>query len=114
PEPAANAPSEPDIPVPQSTIPRKRRLGRPPKNRPPDWDTPDEPATADGGSDMGTPVRRRRGRPPASGSRFKPRGGPSHVTQVPIDKEGNMMDVINDEVALPEDPEGETKVDKMG
>lgn len=25
-----------------------------------------------------------------------------------------MMDVVNDEVALPEDPEGETKVDKLG
>jgi chromatin structure-remodeling complex protein RSC7 len=36
------------------------------------------------------------------------------VTQVPIDKEGNMMDVIDDEVALPEEPEGESKVDKLG
>jgi chromatin structure-remodeling complex protein RSC7 len=33
---------------------------------------------------------------------------------VPIDKEGNMMDVINDEIALPEDPQGETKVNKDG
>jgi chromatin structure-remodeling complex protein RSC7 len=33
---------------------------------------------------------------------------------VPIDKEGNMMDVVDDEVAIPPDPEGETKVDKNG
>jgi len=33
---------------------------------------------------------------------------------VPVDKEGNMMDIVNDEVALPEDEEGETKVDKDG
>ncbi|KAI9786599.1 MAG: hypothetical protein M1839_006149 [Geoglossum umbratile] len=115
PGPAADPLSEPETPLPQSSIPRKRRLGRPPKNKPVDWDNPEEPAATDGASEVGTPVvRRRRGRPPASGSRFKPRGGPSHVTQVPIDKEGNMMDVVDDEVALPEDPEGEAKVDKMG
>ena len=44
----------------------------------------------------------------------KPRGGPSHVTQVPIDKEGNMLDVVDDEVVLPDDPDGEKKVDRMG
>jgi chromatin structure-remodeling complex protein RSC7 len=36
------------------------------------------------------------------------------VRQVKVDKEGTMMDVINDEVDLPEDPEGEEKVDKLG
>lgn len=97
-----------------SAIPRKRRIGRPPKNKPPDWDAPEEGATQSQTS-TSTPVKRRRGRPAASGGRWgRNRGGPSHVTQVPIDKEGNMMDVIDDEVALPEDPEGETKVDKMG
>jgi chromatin structure-remodeling complex protein RSC7 len=35
-------------------------------------------------------------------------------TQQTIDKDGNMMDIIDDELAVPEDPEGETKVDKMG
>lgn len=97
-----------------SAIPRKRRIGRPPKNKPPDWDAPEEGASQPQIS-VSTPVKRRRGRPAASGGRWaRNRGGPSHVTQVPIDKEGNMMDVIDDEVALPEDPEGETKVDKMG
>jgi chromatin structure-remodeling complex protein RSC7 len=95
-----------------SAIPRKRRLGRPPKNRPPDYD---DGANNDAVSDVGTPSRGRgRGRGRGGGRWGKPRGGPSHVTQVPIDKEGNMMDVIDDEVALPEDPEGEEKVDKMG
>lgn len=92
-------------------IPRKRRLGRPPKNKPPDWDDGERE-----GSDRGTPNKRGRrgGAFGRGGGRWARRGGPSHVTQQPIDKEGNMMDVINDEVELPEDPEGETKVDKMG
>ncbi|KAK5017417.1 nuclear localization protein-like protein NPL6 [Cryomyces antarcticus] len=99
------------------SIPRKRRLGRPPRTKPHDWNTP-EPGNEEG-SDTGTPHRRRRGRPSGPGGwrggfRGKPRGGPSHVTRVPIDKSGNTMEVIDDEVALPEDPEGETKVDKFG
>jgi chromatin structure-remodeling complex protein RSC7 len=99
----------PVTPVPEP-VPRKRRLGRPPKNRPADWDIQDVE-----GSEAGTPARRGRGRGGfGRGGRWARRGGPSHVTQQPIDKEGNMMDVINDEVHLPEDPEGETKVDKMG
>lgn len=105
-------PSGPVTPQPEP-IPRKRRLGRPPKIRPPDWDTPDD-AEKDG-SDLGTPFKRRRGGAfGRGGGRWARRGGPSHVTQQPVDKEGNMMDVINDEVELPEDAEGEKKVDKMG
>jgi chromatin structure-remodeling complex protein RSC7 len=105
-------PSGPSSPPPEPVV-RKRRLGRPPKNRPLDWDLPDEGERD--GSDMGTPLKRRRGGGLGrGGGRWARRGGPSHVTQQPVDKEGNMMDVINDEVELPEDPEGETKVDKMG
>ncbi|KAJ5724058.1 Chromatin-remodelling complex RSC SWI/SNF subunit Rsc7/Swp82 [Penicillium malachiteum] len=94
----------------QSAIPRKRRIGRPPKNRPPDWDAsgPDTP------NRVTTPVKRRRGRPAASGGRWARNRGPSHLTQVPVDKEGNMMDVINDEVSLPPNPQGVTKVDDNG
>lgn len=36
------------------------------------------------------------------------------MSQVPVDKEGNMARVVNDEVELPEDPEGEEKVTKEG
>ncbi|EED19513.1 nuclear localization protein NPL6, putative [Talaromyces stipitatus ATCC 10500] len=92
--------------------PRKRRPGRPPKNPRPEWDLPDD------GSEqkivVTTPVKRRRGRPAASGGRWGRRGGYPHVTQVAVDKEGTMMDVVNDEVALPDIEEGEKKVDKMG
>ncbi|KAL1594137.1 chromatin structure-remodeling complex subunit RSC7 [Nothophoma quercina] len=90
-------------------FPRKKRLGRPPKNRPPDWNQDPENV-----SEGGTPIKRKRGRPAGGGRGRPPKGGPSHTTRVPIDKEGNMMDVINDEVDLPEDEEGEKKVDKLG
>ncbi|CDM35102.1 hypothetical protein DTO013E5_3018 [Penicillium roqueforti] len=88
----------------------KRRIGRPPKNPRPEWD----PANGDPPLRVTTPVKRRRGRPAASGGRWARNRGPSHLTQVPVDKEGNMMDVINDEVSIPPDPIGATKVDENG
>ncbi|KAI0172125.1 chromatin remodelling complex Rsc7/Swp82 subunit-domain-containing protein [Hypoxylon sp. FL1284] len=102
--PSAKSPSPP----PQPVI-RRRRLGRPPKNRPPDWDTlPIESPQRD----PNDPPRRRgrggwRGRGGRKGASYQP-------TQQTIDKEGNMLDIVDDEVALPEDPEGEAKVDKNG
>ena len=88
---------------------RRRRAGRPPKARNIDRDTPDD--SRDAASDKGTPRKRGgwRGGPRGSGTgRWgKSRGGPSHVSQ-------SRADVENDEVILPEDPEGETKVDKNG
>ncbi|KAI1467636.1 chromatin remodelling complex Rsc7/Swp82 subunit-domain-containing protein [Daldinia caldariorum] len=102
--PSAKSPSPP----PQPVI-RRRRLGRPPKNRPPDWDTlPLETPQRDPNE---TPRRRGRGGWRGRGGR---KGASYQPTQQTIDKEGNMMDIVDDEVALPEDPEGETKVDKMG
>ncbi|CZT05022.1 related to nuclear localization protein NPL6 [Rhynchosporium agropyri] len=112
--PAAESDAEEvhSTPAPEPVF-RKKRLGRPPKNRPADWDAR-EPENQ---SESGTP-KRGRGRGGGfgrGGGRWGKRGGgPSHVTQQPIDKDGNMMDVIDDELDLPEDPEGETKVDKMG
>ncbi|KAJ5047240.1 uncharacterized protein L3040_003079 [Drepanopeziza brunnea f. sp. 'multigermtubi'] len=110
--PAAESDPEedrPSTPVPEPVV-RKKRLGRPPKNRPADWDS----AGADSPRED-TPRRGRgRGGYRGGGRWAKNRGGPSHVTQQPIDKEGNMMDVVDDEVMLPEDAEGEAKVDKMG
>ncbi|KAI1000030.1 hypothetical protein K3495_g8168 [Podosphaera aphanis] len=105
--------SVPTTPAPEPVV-RKKRLGRPPKNRPADWDTQDGDSTL---PENGTPVKGRgrgRGGFGRGGGRWARKGGPSHVTQQPVDKEGNMMDVINDEVELPEDPEGEKKVDKHG
>ena len=93
-----------------SLVPRKRRLGRPRKSRLAGSDDD----RGDAASDVATPKRRGGFRGNRGGRWSKPRGGPSHTTQVPIDKEGNMLDVIDDEVDTPEDPEGETKVDKMG
>ncbi|KAJ5215081.1 Chromatin structure-remodeling complex subunit rsc7 [Penicillium chermesinum] len=95
----------------QSAIPRKRRIGRPPKNRPPDWDAPDGPDTP---IRVTTPVKRRRGRPAASGGRWSRGRGGAQNTQIPVDKEGNLMDVVNDEVSLPPNPVGDTKVDENG
>ena len=108
----SEAPSAPATPVAEEPIRGKRRIGRPPKNRPVGWDSPDERANA---SEQGTPVKRGRARGGfRGGGRWAKRGGPSHVTQQPIDKEGNMIDIIDDELHLPEDPEGESKVDKLG
>lgn len=101
-EESAKSPTPPPEPVI-----RRRRLGRPPKNRPPDWDTlPIEPPNPDA-----TPRRRGRGgwrgRGGRKGQHFQP-------TQQSIDKDGTVLDIVNDEVDLPEDPEGEKKVDKLG
>lgn len=104
------APSEPSSPPVVQQFPRKKRLGRPPKNRPPDWNVIEPDNTSEGG----TPVKRKRGRPAGGGFRGRPRGAPVGPLRVAIDKEGTMMEVHNDEVDLPEDPEGEAKVDKLG
>jgi len=95
-------------------LPRKRRgPGRPPRNPRPD--SPD----GDEGSEVGTPFKRKRGRPAGSGLRGGFRGRPKYgpktqPDRTPIDKEGNTVEVVNDEADLPEDTEGETKVDKNG
>ncbi|KAL9608528.1 MAG: hypothetical protein Q9167_006642 [Letrouitia subvulpina] len=99
-----------------SSIPRKRRAGRPPRTRALASSPIEEQESREAGSDTGTPRKRGgyRGRGFGGGRWGKPRGGPSHVTQVPLDKEGNMASVRDDEIELPTDPDGETKVDKNG
>ncbi len=79
-------------------------------------DTADDADARDTGSDAGTPRKRGgwRGRGFGGGRWGRPRGGPSHVTQVPLDKDGNMANVKNDEIELPSDEEGEKKVDENG
>lgn len=102
-EESAKSPTPPPEPVI-----RRRRLGRPPKNRPPDWDTlPIERPDRD--PDAGPRKRGRggwRGRGGRKGQHYQP-------TQQ-TDKDGTMLDIVNDEVELPDDSEGETKVDKLG
>jgi chromatin structure-remodeling complex protein RSC7 len=110
-QPSEN-PSEPSTPAPaHSAGPRRRRLGRPPKNRPADWDDAD----GNEGSDAGTP-KKKRGRPPGTGPGRWPKNRHlvSQTTQLTIDKSGTTVEVIDDEAILPEDPEGEKKVDKNG
>ncbi|KAI6246079.1 Chromatin structure-remodeling complex subunit rsc7 [Erysiphe necator] len=113
PAPESEPASAQTTPVPEPVV-RKKKLGRPLKYRPSDSDkingenSAQEPGTAGKGRGRG------RGGFGRGGGRWARRGGPSHVTQQPVDKEGNMMDVINDEVELPEDSEGEKKVDKFG
>jgi chromatin structure-remodeling complex protein RSC7 len=112
---AAASPEKPPrdaTPPSVHTFPRRRRLGRPPKNRPPDWDSPRPGDEERGGSEQGTPFRRKRGRPP--GFRGRARGQSYAPSKVRIDKEGTMADVVDDEIVLPDDPEGEEKVDKNG
>jgi chromatin structure-remodeling complex protein RSC7 len=94
-------------PPPQPVI-RRKRLGRPPKNRPPDWDN----MVTVTKEEADTPRRRGRGGWRGRGGR---KGGPAapKMEQV-IDAEGTVADIVDDECVLPEDPEGETKVDKMG
>lgn len=36
------------------------------------------------------------------------------MTQPPVDEDGNAMNILNDEVELPDDPEGEEKINKDG
>ncbi|CAK7199188.1 chromatin structure-remodeling complex subunit RSC7 [Sporothrix eucalyptigena] len=115
--PATKSPSPPPV-----MMIRRKRLGRPPKNRPPDWDgmvevpmSESEIAAAQAAAAAkDTPRRRGRGGWRGRGGRKGDVSGPAQPLQQPIDKDGNLVDIINDELDLPEDPEGETKVDKDG
>ncbi|KAL8874072.1 MAG: hypothetical protein Q9174_000543 [Haloplaca sp. 1 TL-2023] len=113
----SDAPSQPTTPAKgHSSLPLKRRAGRPPRGRSRVPAGRDDSESRDAGSDAPTPRRRGggRGRGFGGGRWAKYRGGPSHTTQVPVDKEGNLANVKDDEIELPEDPEGELKVDKNG
>lgn len=121
-------PSNPPTPLPYTPAPIKRKRGRPSRaaieerNR---LSTPRDGDMDDTGSDIGTPGNhatpsystrgKRRGRPPAPGGKnARSRGGPSHYTQVPLDKDGNPQTVVGDEIVLDEDPLGQAKVDENG
>lgn len=111
----SDAGSHVSTPNPDRT-PQTRKRGRPAGRASNRRNIADEPTSRDTGSDAGTPRKRGgwRGRGFGGGRWGKHRGGPSHITQVPLDKEGNMANVKNDEVQLPPDEEGETKVDQNG
>jgi len=101
-EESAKSPTPPPEPVV-----RRRRLGRPPKNRPPDWDQlPIEPPNPDA-----TPRRRGRGGWRGRGGR---KGQQQQPQQQAVEVDGVFYNIVDDELDLPEDPEGEEKVDKLG
>ncbi|TGZ84308.1 hypothetical protein EX30DRAFT_362215 [Ascodesmis nigricans] len=116
--------SAPATPLPTaSTLKRKR--GRQPRGFTDEASTPFRDEDGNGSDtsqaavvstpSVTTSVRgKRRGRPPATARSARNRGGPSHYTAVPLDKDGNPQTVENDEIVLPEDPAGEQKVDKNG
>lgn len=119
--PAAEEDSDDDDDEPQvTTIPRRKaRGGRRVSRRAGDNNTPE----AEDGSEGGTPYRRgRRGRPSGFGGNTRGRGGfrgrrrgqkedgPTTVT----DKNGTVLEVINDEAQVDWDPEGDEKVDADG
>ncbi|KAK5125752.1 hypothetical protein LTR85_012027 [Meristemomyces frigidus] len=86
-----------------------------------DYGTP-QPLDADEGSESGTPFRRRRGRPEGSGRprgraggfRGRRKGQKAEPPAVVTDKNGQVLDVLDDEVQVDDDPEGNTKVDEKG
>ena len=113
----SDAGSRPSTPAAgRTSVLRKRRAGRPPKRGSSRRNAAEDPESRDTGSDAGTPRKRGgwRGRGFGGGRWGKPRGGPSHTTQVPLDKDGNVVNVKNDEIELEPDEEGEEKVDGNG
>ncbi|KAK3679437.1 chromatin structure-remodeling complex subunit RSC7 [Recurvomyces mirabilis] len=88
----------------------------------PDYGTP-QPLDGDGeeGSESGTPFRRRRGRLDGvsrgrgrGGFRGRRRGPQAEQSRVVVDKDGQTLDVMDDEVQVEDDEEGSTKVDAKG
>jgi chromatin structure-remodeling complex protein RSC7 len=103
-----------------TTIPRRKRGGARGRGR---GRRGDDNVSEQGeeGSDSGTPARKRRGRPPGSGTgrgragfRGRRKGlkeeGPRTVT----DKDGTVLEVVDDEAQVDWDPEGDDKVDALG
>lgn len=91
--------------VVQEQLPR--RPGRPRKHPIDESKEPSTPRRGRGGW--------RGGRGGGRGGRGgKAKGGGASAAQRPTDKDGNPLDIEDDEVVLPDDPQGETKVDKLG
>ncbi|KAI6819071.1 hypothetical protein KC332_g11252 [Hortaea werneckii] len=117
---------EEDAPPTITSMPRRRGRGRPAGRRSGraeriDYGTPLS-LEANEASESGTPFKRRRGRPEGSGrgsrgsrgGRARRRGNRAETAPVVIDKNGNALDVVNDEVQVDQDDEGDTKVDQEG
>lgn len=90
---------------PETIIIKKRRPGRPPKNRPPEYDLVEIDIR-----DLDKPKRGRGGWRGRGGRKGAMAAKPEQI----IDAEGTVADIVDDECVLPEDAVGETKVDKLG
>jgi chromatin structure-remodeling complex protein RSC7 len=110
---------EDNSPPKVTSIPRRR--GRGGRGRGGRMNSHNTPEPGGEGSESGTPMRRRRGRPPGSGL-GRGRGGfrgrrKGQATEAPrfiVDKEGNQLDVVDDEAQVDDDLEGNEKVDSSG
>ena len=104
-----------------TTIPRRRR-GRPPGIRISSRMEASTPEPGEEGSESGTPFRRKRGRPPGSGvGSARGRGGfrgrrKGQQPEAPrvVDRDGNTLEVVDDEAIVDDDAEGNEKVDGLG
>ena len=118
--PAQDDDAEAESPPTITTIPRRRRgRGGVRRQRSRIEDHTPEPGGEDG-SESGTPFRRKRGRPAGLGSgrgrggfRGRRKGVQPEAPRV-IDRDGNVLDVVDDEAVVDDDPEGNTKVDEKG
>lgn len=104
---ASEASVKAPTPPPERPVFKRKRLGRPPKHKPPGWDGMIEVTE----EEMNTPRRRGRGGWRGRGGR---KGAPPPKAEQVIDAEGTIAEIADDECVLPPDPEGETKVDKLG
>ncbi|EHY53499.1 chromatin structure-remodeling complex subunit RSC7 [Exophiala dermatitidis] len=94
-----------------SLLPKRKRLGRPPRRS---VAAASDEDNNDAASEVSTPKRRGGFRGHRGGRWAKYRTGGARASHAPVDEDGNPMEIVNDEVLLPEDPEGEQKVDKDG
>lgn len=104
--------------VSTSATPRRRGGGRTRarRGRPSRLQSLKNDGSDDGNDASDTPAPKRRGgfRGHRGGRWANRRGGNTRQTQAPVDDDGNVLNVLNDEVELPDDPEGEEKIDKNG
>lgn len=104
--------------VSRSTTPRKRaRASARRRGRGSRLQSLKVEASDGNNEDSDAPTPRRRGGLRGSGrGRWAghKKGAPVRNVQMPTDEEGNILEVVDDEVELPEDEEGERKIDKNG
>lgn len=65
-------------------------------------------------SDTPAPRRRGGGFRGHRGGRWARKSGATRAVTAPVDEDGNVLSVLNDEIELPDDAEGETKINKNG